>query len=151
MLASYLGTIRAKYTIVHRHRRLSFGIGCTLLQRHDDGKPKPIGYRSRTISHAEQNYSAPERESLAVVWALQTLSPYSLYETFTAYSNPSALYWLMNITEVSVRLTRWRLNIAEYDFQITYKKRSENARDDALSRLLTSATSKPNNAMTSRL
>lgn len=35
-----------------------------------------IGYWSKTLIRAEQNYSTTERECLSVVWALKTLRPY---------------------------------------------------------------------------
>lgn len=50
----------------------------------------------------------------------------------------------MNINEPSRRLSRCRLRIAEYDFQIKYEKGADNAHADALSCLLTSAPIEPN-------
>lgn len=42
----------------------------------------------------------------------------------------------MTISEPSGRLTRWRLLLAEFNFQIKYKKGADNHHADALSRLL---------------
>lgn len=91
----------------------------------------------RSLSDAEQNYSAPERECLAVVWALQTLRPYLLYERFTVSTYHHTLHWLLNVSEPSGLLTSWRLRFAEYDFEIRYKKGKLNQQQDALSCLLT--------------
>lgn len=49
----------------------------------------------------------------------------------------------MNIPEPSGRLTRWMLRSAEFDFQIKYKKVSDNAHGDSLCSLLIGVTTKP--------
>lgn len=59
----------------------AYGPGCTLFQTHLDGTRKPIGFWSRSLRNAELKYSAPERKCLGIVWALQTLRPYLIYET----------------------------------------------------------------------
>jgi RNase H-like domain found in reverse transcriptase len=51
-------------------------LGCCLLQLQPDGKPLPLGYWSRTLNSAEKNYSATEKECLAIVWAIKHLRPY---------------------------------------------------------------------------
>ena len=117
----------------------AYQVGCTLFQTHPDGKRYPLGYWSRTLQKAERNYSASERECLAVVFALQTLRPYLLFEKFTVYTDHASLRWLLNIQEPSGRLMRWRLRLAEYDFSIEYKKGICNTQADALSRLRTDA------------
>ena len=93
---------------------------------------------SRTLKPAEKNYSTPEKECLAVVWALTTLRPYLQGVQFTAYSDQASLRWLMTIAEPSGRLMRWRLRLSEFDFAVLYKKGKINTQADALSRLPTS-------------
>ena len=99
----------------------AYQVGCALFQTHPDGERKPIGYWSRPLNQAEKGYSATERECLAVVWALKTLRPYLIYEKFTVYTDHAALGWLLTINDPSGRLMRWRLRLAEYDFNIQYK------------------------------
>lgn len=43
----------------------------------------------------------------------------------------------MNIFEPSGRLMRWRLRLAEFGFDVVYKKGALNTQSDALSRLST--------------
>ena len=42
-------------------------LGCCSQQRGDDGHLHPLGYWSRQLNPAEVNYSATEKEALAVV------------------------------------------------------------------------------------
>ena len=112
-------------------------IGAALFQTHPDGERKPIGYWSRTLTSAGRNYSTAEKECLAVVLALGTLRPYLQAEKFIVNSDQASLRWLMEITEPSGRLMRWRLRISEFDFSVKYKKGTANTQADALSRLPT--------------
>ena len=66
-----------------------------------------------------------------------TLRPYLLGVEFDLNTDHSLLRWLMNITDPSVRLLRWRLRLSEFDFAINYKKGSRNLHADAMSRLST--------------
>ncbi len=117
----------------------AYGLGCALFQTHEDGERKPIGFWSRSLVPAEKNYSPTERECLGVVWALKTLRPYLMYEEFIVHTDHSSLQWLLTIQEPSGRLMRWRLVLAEFNFQIKYKLGRLNTQADALSRLQTRA------------
>lgn len=116
---------------------LAYGLGATLFQTHYNGKQKPIGFLSRSLTDAENKYSASERECLAVLWELQTLQFYIPYEQFTVYTDHNAFNWLFNVSEPSGRLTRCRNHLAEFNFTIKNKTGADNHHADALSRLLT--------------
>lgn len=62
-----------------------------------------------------------------------------MYETFIFHNDHSALHWLLTLDKPSGRLMRWLLCIAEFDFQLKYKRRSANQQADSLSRLATNA------------
>ena len=109
-------------------------VGAALFQTHEEGR-KPIGFWSRTLHQAERNYSTPEKECLAVIWAVTTLRPYLQGVHFTVHTDHSSLRWLMEITDASGRLMRWRLRLGEFDFTVKYKKGLLNTQADALSRL----------------
>ena len=113
-------------------------VGAALFQTHEGGIRRPIGFWSRTLRPAELNYGVPEKECLAVVWALTTLRPYLQGEIFTVHTDQSSLRWLMEITEPAGRLMRWRLRLSEFNFVVKYKKGLLNTQADALSRLRTS-------------
>ncbi|CDF38075.1 unnamed protein product [Chondrus crispus] len=114
-----------------------YQIGAALFQTHPDAQRKPIGFFSKTLAAAERNYSVSEKECLAVIWAVQTLRPYLYGEHFVVHTDHASLRWLMNVTDPSGRLIRWRLRLPEFDFEIKYKKGKANSQADALSRLRT--------------
>ncbi|CDF40922.1 unnamed protein product [Chondrus crispus] len=80
----------------------AYQVGCALLQEQPDGDRLPIGYWSRALTDAERNYTTTEKECLAVVWSILTLRPY-------LYGNTSG------------PLERWRLRLAEYDYDVQYR------------------------------
>lgn len=116
---------------------IEYQVGAARFQTDPNGESKPLGYWSRSLITAENKYSISEREWLAIVWALQTLSPYLRGVPFVFHSNHSALRRLMESVELSSRLMRWRLCLAEFDFRVEYNKGTNIMQSDVLSRLQT--------------
>ena len=117
----------------------AYQLGAVLLQQQDETNPNdyvPIGYFSKTLSDTECNYSTTERECFAVVWALLTLRPYIEGTRFLVRTDHNALKWLMTLTDPSGRLTRWRLRLSEFDYEIVYRPGRKHQVPDALSRLV---------------
>lgn len=99
------------------------------------GSDKPISYASRTLNESELNYSTIEKELLAIVWATKYFRPYLFGRKFKIYTDHRPLQWVMSLKEPNARLTRWRLKLSEYDFEVIYKKGKLNTNADALSRV----------------
>lgn len=53
------------------------------------------------------------------------------------YTDHAALRWMFYLADASNRLARWRLRLLEFDFEIRYRKGSENQVADCISRLPT--------------
>ena len=116
----------------------AYQLGATLLQQQDPSNPKewvPVGYWSKTLYSAEQNYSATERGCYSVVWAINKLRPYIEGQKFIVRTDHDALRWLLTLSDTSGRLMRWRLRLSEFYFEIQYRSGRVHQVPDALLRL----------------
>lgn len=109
-------------------------IGAVLAQS-IDGKERPIAYLSRTLSKAEENYSATAKELLAIYFATKTFRPYLYGREFTIYTDHEPLTKELKLTDATGRVTRQRLYLEQFDFKIVYKKGKQNVVADGLSRI----------------
>lgn len=112
----------------------NFAIGSVLSQG-PIGQDAPIAYASRTLNKAEQNYNTTEKELCAIIWGVKDFRPYLLGLKFKIITDHQALSWLFNIKDPGSRLTRWRLKLEEYEYEIIYKPGVSNTNADALSRI----------------
>ena len=110
------------------------GVGGVLTQTVDNME-HVIAYCSRTLNKAEKNYSATERECLAVVYAIKEFRPYVYGTSFTVVTGHQALTWLAKLDDTNPRLARWILLSSEYDFNILYRPGKANKNADGQSRL----------------
>ncbi len=97
----------------------------------------PVGYWSRTLPSAEKNYSTTERECLGVVWAVLRLRPYLERAHFTVLTDHDALRWALFIAKAEGRHAKWRLRLAEFDFNVVYWPGIKHTVPEALSRVPT--------------
>jgi hypothetical protein len=111
------------------------GLGAVLSQVMADGIERVISYASRSLNDAERNYSATELECLGVVWACNYFRHYLYGKKFTVWSDHNPLVYLDNAKNKHSKVTRWRLDLAEYNYVIKYKKGIKNTNADALSRV----------------
>ena len=106
-----------------------------ILSQGPSNNERPIAYASRTLTDTEANYSTVEKEMLAIIWATKHFRPYLFGRKFKIVTDHRPLTWLMNFKEPNIKLVRWKLQLLEYDYDISYKKGSENVVADALSRI----------------
>ncbi|KRX51409.1 Retrovirus-related Pol polyprotein from transposon, partial [Trichinella sp. T6] len=104
------------------------GLGAILEQR-----GRVIAFASRSLRKSERNYSAIEKECLAIIFALKTFRHYLLGRSFTILSDHAPLQWLA-AQKMDGRLARWALSLQEYDYDIKYRPGSSNGNAYALSR-----------------
>jgi len=112
----------------------NYGAGAVLSQGHI-GKYLPIAYASRNSNKAERNYSTVEKELAAIVWGIKQFRPYLYGRKFKIVSDHKPLTWIMSVKDPGSRLLRWRIKLAEYDYEIVYKPGVQNSNADALSRI----------------
>lgn len=111
-----------------------FACGAVLTQCYDD-IDMPITYISRSFKKGEKNKPPIEKELLAVHFAITQLRPYIYGRHFIVNSDHKPLIYLYNLKNPSSRLSRLRLDLEEYDFEIQYIKGKDNVIADALSRI----------------
>ncbi len=109
------------------------GLGAVLMQEHV-GQTFPLYFESRGLTPAERNYSAPQLECLAVVWAVRKIAPYIEHTHLNVEMYYQALRWLRTLTDPVGRLARWALRLQELDFTVSYRPGCTNLTADALSR-----------------
>ncbi|XP_059302297.1 uncharacterized protein LOC132054274 [Lycium ferocissimum] len=111
-----------------------FVIGAMLGQRHNKIMHS-IYYASSTLNAAQINYTVIEQELLAIVYAFEKFRSYLLGSKVMAYTDHSALRYLMAKKEAKPRLIRWVLLLQEFDFEVKDQKWIQNQVADHLSRL----------------
>nr|GEX09589.1 DNA-directed DNA polymerase [Tanacetum cinerariifolium] len=82
--------------------------GAVLGQRHEKHF-RPIHYASKTLTDAESNYTTPEKEMLAVVYAFEKFRSYLIMNKCIVRMDHSALKYLFAKKDAKVRLLRWVL------------------------------------------
>jgi hypothetical protein len=108
-------------------------IGAVLSQQRN-GKERPIAYCSRQLNPAESKYSVTELQLLAFLFATKQFRCYLYGRSFTVHTDHSALKWLLNLQDPSSRLTRWAIELPEYDFTVEHRPGTRMRHADALSR-----------------
>lgn len=118
------------------------GVGAVLSQ--DD---LPISFASKSYNEAAQKKSTIEQELLAIHFAVKHFKPYLYGTHFQLQTDHKPLIYLFNLKDPSSKLTRLRLELAEFNFTISHIKGKENVIADAFSRLQISEIINASNAI----
>ena len=105
-----------------------------ILSQGEINKDRPIAYASRTLTDNEIKYDTYEKEALAIVYCVKHFRPYLYGRKFTLVTDHKPLLWFKNAQDANMRILRWRLKLAEYDYDVVYKAGKANVNADALSR-----------------
>lgn len=85
--------------------------GAGILTQEQEGFEKVIAFHSVKFSRAQQNYSATERECLAVLSSVEKFRPYLDGIQFIVVTDHSSLRWLQNLREPHGKLARWAVRL----------------------------------------
>lgn len=116
-----------------------YGVGAALLHR-IEGQYQPLGFRSRTLTAAEKNYSQIEREALALVYGVTRFRDYLLGRQFTLVTDHQPLLGLLRADRqtpvmAAARIQRWAIILGAYRYRLQHKPGKFMCNADALSRL----------------
>ncbi|AEO55973.1 hypothetical protein MYCTH_2043746, partial [Thermothelomyces thermophilus ATCC 42464] len=113
-----------------------YAIGGQLGQRDEQGKLHPVAFFSKKLDGPRLNYPIHDKELLAIVEAFKEWRPYlsGTIEPVQVYTDHKNLRYFTTTKELNGRQIRWAEFLAEFNFEIRYKKGKENARADILSR-----------------
>jgi len=112
-----------------------FAVGACLYQIKDE-QQRLIAYWSKKLSEPEERYKVHDKELLAIVKALQDWRPYlaDTEKPIQIYTDHKNLRNFATTKQLNWQQVRWAEQLANYKFQIHYKKGNENDEADALSR-----------------
>ena len=111
----------------------NYGIGAYLCQVDEDGKEIPIEFISKTLTKSEKKWSTFEKEAFAIFYALRKWETYLRDRRFTLFTDHKNLTYISK--DPNAKVTRWRLAVQDYDFDIAYIPGEDNFIADAMSRL----------------
>ncbi len=111
------------------------GIGAILSQRSGkDSKIHPCAYLSKKLSPAERNYAVGDRELLAIK-ALEEWRHWleGAEHPFVVWTDHKNLEYLKMAKRLNSRQARWALFFSRFNFTLSYRPGSKNAKPDILS------------------
>lgn len=113
------------------------GLGAVLSQKQRDGSSRVIAYASRKLKQNERNmknYSSQKLEFLAMHWAVtKKFRDYLYGARFQVFTDNNPLSYILT-GKKSVCEFSWVAELADFDFEITYRSGKSNLSADSLSR-----------------
>ena len=99
---------------------------------------RPVAFFSRTLSQTEQRHSSVEKEAYAVVEALRKWKHYLIGRHFKLITDQRSISFVFNNQNPGKtkndKITRWRMELSCFNYDIVYRPGKENLTADALSR-----------------
>jgi hypothetical protein len=102
------------------------GISAVLSQKNELGEVSIISTASRVLTEAEGRYSVCDQELLAIAHAVKKFRIYIMCYPVTVYTDNKALSFLRKCTLTSDRVTRWVMQLQEYNLQIQHISGAKN-------------------------
>ena len=122
-----------KSTFILRTDASDTGIGAVLMQYHEETL-FPVCYASRKLQDREKKYAIPEKECLAIIWAVNKFYSYIHGVEFILQTDHHSLQYLNKSKFYNARLMRWAMALQPFRMSIQYIKGRENVGADLLSR-----------------
>ncbi|OXA54205.1 Retrovirus-related Pol polyprotein from transposon opus [Folsomia candida] len=127
-----------KYGLI-RPSKSPYGANIVLRPKANDGFERVVYFASKSLTPPEKRLSTPDKECLAIVWAINKFRDFLWGEEFTGLTDNDALSYLKT-QHKNRRLTRWSHEIEEWGCKIMHIKGTHNVVADCLSRAPVSPT-----------
>ncbi|KAH6570846.1 hypothetical protein BASA83_002898 [Batrachochytrium salamandrivorans] len=113
-----------------------FAISGILSQKDGATGIRPVAFYSRQMVPAERNYKIYDKELLAIVECFRHWRHFLQggKHKISVISDHKNLEYFMTTKRLTRRHARWALTLSEFDFEISYRPGSRNAKADHLSR-----------------
>ena len=116
-----------------------YGLGAVIMHVYPNGTRRPIAYASRTLNEHEKRYGQIDKEALAIMFGLKRFHVYLYGRHFTILTDHKPLERIFGpktaIPSLAVmRLQRWAIILAAFNYSIKFVPSKQNAVADALSR-----------------
>lgn len=95
-------------------------VGCVFLQKLEEETKQTLGYWYRSLDNAEEKFDASQKKCLGVIWSVLILRLFLKRTQFTMRTDQDSLKWILNLTDSTGRLERWRIRLSEYGFDVVH-------------------------------
>lgn len=106
-----------------------------ILSQITDGADLPVAFASKSFTKGERSKPTIEKELAAIHWAVDYYKPYVYGRKFKIRTDHRPLVYLFNMKNPTSKLTRMRLDLEEFDFEVEFLSGKANVGADALSRI----------------
>ena len=100
---------------------------------------RPVAFFSRTLTKAELNHSAVEKEAAAIIESVRKWRHYLTGKRFKLVTDQQSVAYMFEAKHKSKikndKIQRWRIELSTYNFDIVYRCGAENVLADTLSRI----------------
>jgi hypothetical protein len=100
---------------------LNYATGAILFQRNERGKPKPLGFHSKTLSKEEMNYDIYDKELTAMDRGLDVWRHLILGQDTTVHTDHANLTYYRKPQKLTLRAKRAVARIMQYCIKIKHK------------------------------
>lgn len=112
----------------------SHGFGAILMQCQSDGKFHPVFYYSKRTTDVESRLHSYELETLSIINALRRFRVYLLGIKFKIVTDCQSLTLTLNKKLLNPKISRWALELQDYDYEVEHRIGKRMGHVDALSR-----------------
>lgn len=119
-------------TIFCNYRRERICNWRNFIKRPENRGNRPVGFVSGTLNHNERKWNTYSRVGLAIIHSINQFRPYLFWRKFMVITNHKPLVWFSTSTDPTSRITRRRLKLNCYDFDIVYRCGKKQCNADAL-------------------